>query len=405
MTTETVQNAASTNGSEPLLRADNVSKTFVAGTFRKHYTHALDTVTFSVPESPPTITAIAGESGSGKTTLARTVLGLVEPTSGEVIYRGNNVAEMSRAQHAEFRREVQVIFQDPFESYNPFYKVDHVLRTPIRRYKLASSKSEADDIVVDALRTVGLRPEETLGRHPHQLSGGQRQRVMVARAVMLKPKIIVADEPVSMVDASLRATILETLSVDEPRPRHLDPLHHARPDDCVSRSLTTLSSSTKAALPKPEASNPSSTTRRIPYTQLLVSSIPQPDPDTQWGQGTGNSRRRRDRANRLQLLRPLPPTYGRMHQRRPTPIPHRPKPHYPLLSIRRLPSPPSPRPPLRIRLKSRHSRAGGNLPLSQGERGANEQSKFAGYVREYRAEGQEGAGWGYPLSLDGRGLG
>ena len=182
MTTAQVDRPTNQVEDEPLLRADSVSKTFVSGTFRKHFTRALDTVTLSVPESPPTITAIAGESGSGKTTLARTVLGLVEPTSGAVIYRGTNVADMSRAQHEEFRREVQVIFQDPFESYNPFYKVDHVLRTPIRRYNLASSKSEADDIVEEALRTVGLRPEETLGRHPHQLSGGQRQRVMVARA-------------------------------------------------------------------------------------------------------------------------------------------------------------------------------------------------------------------------------
>ena len=268
--------------SEPLLRADNVSKTFVAGTFRKHYTHALDTVSFSVPEAPPTITAIAGESGSGKTTLARTILGLVEPTSGDVIYRGSNVAEMTRTQHAQFRREVQVVFQDPFESYNPFYKVDHVLRTPIRRYKLASSKSEADDIVIDALRTVGLRPEETLGRHPHQLSGGQRQRVMVARAVMLKPKIIVADEPVSMVDASLRATILETLRTMN-RELGISILY-------ITHDLTTAFQIAEniIVLYKGRVAEAGSVESVIndpthPYTQILVSSIPQPDPETQWG--------------------------------------------------------------------------------------------------------------------------
>ena len=265
----------SDNGSELLLRADGVSKIFVAGTFRKHYTHALDTVSFSVPESPPTITAIAGESGSGKTTLARTVLGLIAPTSGEVIYRGINVAEMSRAQHAEFRREVQVIFQDPFESYNPFYKVDHVLRTPIRRYNLASSKSEADEIVEDALRTVGLRPEETLGRHPHQLSGGQRQRVMVARAVMLKPKIIVADEPVSMVDASLRATILETLRAMN-RDLGISILY-------ITHDLTTAFQIAEniIVLYKGRVAEAGSVESVIndpthPYTQLLVSSIPHP---------------------------------------------------------------------------------------------------------------------------------
>ena len=282
MTTAPIQSAASSNGSDLLLRADNISKTFVSGTFRKHFTNALDTVSFSVPNSPPTITAIAGESGSGKTTLARTVLGLVEPTSGEVIYRGTNVAEMSRAQHAEFRREVQVIFQDPFESYNPFYKVDHVLRTPIRRYNLASSKSEADGIVEEALRTVGLRPEETLGRHPHQLSGGQRQRVMVARAVMLKPKIIVADEPVSMVDASLRATILETLRAMN-RELGISILY-------ITHDLTTAFQLAEniIVLYKGRVAEAGSVESVIndpthPYTQLLVSSIPQPDPETQWG--------------------------------------------------------------------------------------------------------------------------
>ncbi len=278
MTTEPAFN----NGSEPILRADNISKTFVSGTFRKHYTRALDTVTFTVPESPPTITAIAGESGSGKTTLARTVLGLVEPTSGKVIYRGTDVAKMNRTQFSDFRREVQVIFQDPFESYNPFFKVDHVLRTPIRRYKLASSKSEADDIVIDALRTVGLRPEETLGRHPHQLSGGQRQRVMVARAVMLKPKIIVADEPVSMVDASLRATILETLRTMN-QDLGISILY-------ITHDLTTAYqiADNIIVLYKGRVAEAGSVESVIndpthPYTQLLVSSIPQPDPETQWG--------------------------------------------------------------------------------------------------------------------------
>ncbi len=282
MSASTLGSTAATNGDEHLLRADGISKTFVSGTFRKHFTRALDTVTFSVPDSPPTITAIAGESGSGKTTLARTVLGLVEPTSGEVIYRGIDVAKMNRAQHAQFRREVQVIFQDPFESYNPFYKVDHVLRVPIRRYRLASNRSEANEIVENALRTVGLRPEETLGRHPHQLSGGQRQRVMVARAVMLQPKIIVADEPVSMVDASLRATILETLRTmkQELGISILYITHDLTTAYQIADNIIVLYKGRVAEAGSVESviNDPTH-----PYTQLLVSSIPQPDPDTQWG--------------------------------------------------------------------------------------------------------------------------
>src|SRR5207244_9946157 len=100
---------------------------------------------------------------------------------------------------------------DPYEVYNPFYRVDHVLTTPVAKFGLASSRAAARALIEDVLRAVGLRPEETLGRFPHQLSGGQRQRVMVARALLLKPRVILADEPVSMVDASLRATILESL--------------------------------------------------------------------------------------------------------------------------------------------------------------------------------------------------
>lgn len=265
-----------------LLLADAVSKTYESGTFRKSYTHALDTVTLSVPWEPPTITAIAGESGSGKTTLARTILGLVRPSSGRVLYRGEDIATMNRRAHERFRREVQVVFQDPFESYNPFYKVDHVLRTPIRRYKLAASRDEGHEIILNALRTVGLRPDETLGRYPHQLSGGQRQRVMVARAVMLEPKIIVADEPVSMVDASLRATILETLREmnAELRISVLYITHDLTTAYQLAENIIIMYQGRVAEAGSVEEVINSPT---HPYTQQLVDSIPHPDPDTQWG--------------------------------------------------------------------------------------------------------------------------
>ena len=278
---DSVADSAVQNG-EMLLHADGISKVFDSGTFKKVYTHALDPVTLSIPYSPPTITAVAGESGSGKTTLARTILGLVEPTTGHVVYRGQDISKMNRHEYALFRRDVQVIFQDPFESYNPFYKVDHVLRTPIRRYRLTSSKSEIDGMVEDALRTVGLRPEETLGRHPHQLSGGQRQRVMVARAVMLNPKIIVADEPVSMVDASLRATILETLRAmnENLGISILYITHDLTTAYQLAENIVVLYKGrvAEAGAVEDVINNPSH-----PYTQMLVDSIPQPDPDLQWG--------------------------------------------------------------------------------------------------------------------------
>src|SRR5262249_58289733 len=124
---------------------------------------------------------------------------------------GRASAPMSRRERRVFRREVQAVFQDPYEVYNPFYRVDHVLTVPIAKFGLAASRADTRAQIESALRAVGLRPEETLGRFPHQLSGGQRQRVMVARALLLRPRVILADEPVSMVDASLRATILGAL--------------------------------------------------------------------------------------------------------------------------------------------------------------------------------------------------
>jgi len=155
--------------------------------------------------------AIVGESGSGKTTLTRLLLGLLRPTSGRVLWRGQDLQGLRGAAFAEYRRAVQAVFQDPFGAFNPVYRVDRMLLLPARRFGLANSAEEARALAEQAVTAVGLRPAETLGRYPHQLSGGQRQRLMVARAMMLRPRVIVADEPVSMVDASLRATILGAL--------------------------------------------------------------------------------------------------------------------------------------------------------------------------------------------------
>jgi peptide/nickel transport system ATP-binding protein len=195
----------------PLLEARHVTKIFAGGILDRRSTVALEDFSLALDSAQPSITAVVGESGSGKTTLARLLLGLVTPTRGQVLYQGLDLRTMSHADWRAFRRDVQVIFQDPYEVYNPFYRVDHVLTTPVSKFKLASSKAAARALIEEVLQAVGLRPEETLGRFPHQLSGGQRQRVMVARALLLSPRLILADEPVSMVDASLRATILGSL--------------------------------------------------------------------------------------------------------------------------------------------------------------------------------------------------
>src|SRR5258708_9063640 len=143
--------------------------------------------------------------------MARLLSGLLRPTMGPMLYGGDSLTAMDGRARKKFRREVQAVFQDPYESYNRVYQVDQTLTTPVRKFRLAYSREEAQKRIEDSLRMAGLRPEETLGRYPHQLSGGQRQRIMVARALLLNPRVILADEPVSMVDASFRPTILESL--------------------------------------------------------------------------------------------------------------------------------------------------------------------------------------------------
>ena len=146
---------------ELISQAHDLNMVFTSGTIRKRSTVALDRVSLSIADSPPTITAIAGESDSGKTTLANLMMGLLTPTGGTVHYQGKALREMDKEERRQFRLEVQTIFQDPFEAYNSFYKVDHVLTTPIKKYGLARSDGEAHALAVSALEEVGLRPDET----------------------------------------------------------------------------------------------------------------------------------------------------------------------------------------------------------------------------------------------------
>ena len=198
--------------STPLLEARGASRAFGGGVFDRQRIVAVADASLVIPEDDPVVVAIAGESGSGKTTLARLLLGILPPTGGSVRYQGTELRDLDAKARQTFRRQVQAVFQDPFEVFNPFYRVDHSLTVPIAKFFPELSRHERRQRIEEGLQAVGLRPEETLGRYPHQLSGGQRQRIMVARALLLDPRVIVADEPVSMVDASLRATILETLS-------------------------------------------------------------------------------------------------------------------------------------------------------------------------------------------------
>jgi oligopeptide/dipeptide ABC transporter ATP-binding protein len=266
----------------PLLELRAVSKVYGGGFLKKREAVvALDGLSFTLGDERPTITAIAGESGSGKTTLAHLLLGHISPTTGQVLYRGQDVTKMGSRERLQFRREVQPIFQDPFAAFNPFYRIDHVLTMPIKRFKLADDARTGRRLIEEALEMVGLRPGETLGRFPHQLSGGQRQRIMVARALLCRPRVILADEPVSMVDASLRATILASLQK----------LNHELGISVIyiTHDLTTAYQicDNIVVLYRGAVAEAGSVEQVIqapkhPYTRLLVSSIPVPDRRRRW---------------------------------------------------------------------------------------------------------------------------
>ena len=264
-----------------LLEIREVTKRFGGGLFDKRQLTALDRFSMTVPADRAIVTAIAGESGSGKTTLARLILGILSPTEGQILFQGGDLTRMKGAARREFRRQVQAIFQDPYEVYNPFYRVDHVFDVVIRNFGLASSADEAEHLKREAVEVVGLRPDDVLGKFPHELSGGQRQRVMVARAFLARPRLIVADEPVSMVDASLRALILDVMLRlrDDYGISFLYITHDLSTAFQVADDICILYQGRVAELGP--VSGPIGDPKH-PYTQLLVGSIPVPDPDDRW---------------------------------------------------------------------------------------------------------------------------
>ena len=242
---------------------------------------ALEDFSLTLFDEKPMITAIAGESGSGKTTLARLILDFIRPTSGEIFWRGRNIHKMSKKELMAYRRECQAVFQDPYAVFNPFYRADHVFNMAVSAFKLARSRAEATRMIEEALEVVGLRPEEILMKYPHQLSGGQRQRIIVARAFLSKPRLIVTDEPVSMIDASLRAQILEImLKLKEDFGISFLFITHDLSSACqISDRIFILYQGSVA-----ETGDATGVINdpQHPYTQLLMSSIPIPDPSAKW---------------------------------------------------------------------------------------------------------------------------
>jgi peptide/nickel transport system ATP-binding protein len=196
--------------SSTLLDVSHVSKTFSrGGLFSSRRIVAVNDVSFRIDTRRPEIFTIIGESGSGKTTLSRMILNIEAPTGGSLTFDGTDLATVrSTRERLAFMHKVQPIFQNPFEAFNPLKQLDRYLFMTRRRFLAAGDQTSLDVAVDEALCKVGLSLKEVRRRYPHELSGGQLQRVAIARALLSNPKLIVADEPVSMVDASLRMSIV-----------------------------------------------------------------------------------------------------------------------------------------------------------------------------------------------------
>jgi ABC-type glutathione transport system ATPase component len=199
--------------SAPLLEVDRVTRIFSSGgLLARRRVVAVDGVDLRLDEGKPEIVTVIGESGSGKTTLARMILNMVSPSAGAIRFRGTDLSAVrGTAARLAFMRQVQPIFQNPFEAFNPMKRVDRYLFATARHMAGLTAPADIEAAADRALRDVGLSLAEVRRRYPHELSGGQLQRVAIARALVSRPALLVADEPVSMIDASLRASIVSLL--------------------------------------------------------------------------------------------------------------------------------------------------------------------------------------------------
>jgi len=241
------------------------------------YVKAVDGISFDIKEKE--IFVLAGETGCGKTTTGKVVLGLYKPTDGQVKYKGLDIFRIRRRQWRRIRHKLQMIYQDPYESLNPRQRVFDIISEPLRLNRLYKSKDEIYDRVMRVMEDVKLvPPEDFMIRYPHELSGGQRQRVAIARAIVTNPDFIVADEPVSMLDASLRASILNLLLNFREKlgVTYLYITHDLATARYVGdrMAIMYLGQIVEKGDIDELIENP-----QHPYTQALISSIPVPDPE------------------------------------------------------------------------------------------------------------------------------